>query len=86
MLSSMNSSSRRSGTNLNGSATSSPASVRAPQRTIAPDNARSPLTPMALSAESCASESAALNPCTPSTFASTPAGAFQTPREASMRA
>src|SRR5438874_13827362 len=87
MLSSINSSRRRTGRYLYGSATSFPANVRAPQTTMAPaGSARRPFSPMASIAASCASDNATLNPCAPRTVASVPAGAFQTPRAASMRA
>ncbi len=66
---------------------SSPSMVRAPQLTTLPlGSTRMQLTPSLLSTPFWASVSTTLRPLTVLIPASTPAGAFQTPRLASVRA
>src|SRR3954467_11357751 len=78
---------RRIGTYFQSDAESLAAKVRAPQTTIpVPGNARSRLTPAVLSRSATASlKPSGERTAAPFTVASTPAGAFHTPRDASVR-
>ena len=66
---------------------SAPSSVRAPQTTLPiTGNVRRQLTPRGLSWPFSPSVSVTASPAAPAIVASSPAGAFQTPRSASVRA
>src|ERR1035438_10354851 len=61
--------------------------VRAPKETTpAPAKRRITLTPLGFRLPCCTSLSSTASPTTPFRLASVPAGAFQTPRDPSMRA